>query len=302
MSNLTDSLETVRTSLVTKLKNKGVTCATTDTLNVLVGKVNTIKTPVSTSVTLQSSYPSTMVGYVSALRDEFRVNLSKQGISSTSTDGLTTLTNLVNNINISTTLSLSSSSTSLDTGGTITLSATLRNQYGSNLSGKTVTFYNGSSSLGTSTTGSNGVATKTFSTSSAGTYTFTCKFSGDNLYVNSSSNSVSVTYNNPIVYINTSMYMTGDTTSYSNYNHWYTVHTTNIPDGAYINWFVDGIDGGVKATTTVQNGSESSAYLTIGAVGSHEIRAIFYGQGIYLSSVATLTVVADDSVPPDETG
>ena len=60
--------------------------------------------------------------------------------------------------------------------------------------------------------------------------------------------------------------------------------------------------GGVKATTTVQNGSESFAYLTIGAVGSHEIRAIFYGQGIYLGSVATLTVVADDSVPPDESG
>ena len=96
MSDLTSSLETVRSTIVTNLTSKGVSCSTTENLNDLIAKTNTVKTPVTTTLTLQDTYPNTLEGLMTCLRDKFRINLSKQGVETSSTAGLTTLADSIN--------------------------------------------------------------------------------------------------------------------------------------------------------------------------------------------------------------
>ena len=92
---LESELETIRTNIVTNLTSKGVTASNTESLNDLVGKVNTVKTPITSSLVLKETYQNDISGVVDCLRDKFRINLSKQGVETLSTDGLTTLSNSI---------------------------------------------------------------------------------------------------------------------------------------------------------------------------------------------------------------
>ena len=60
---------------------------------------------------------------------------------------------------------------------TLTLTATALDSGGNGVTGQTVTFYKGSTSLGTATTNSNGVATKTYSSAGSGDVSFTAECS-----------------------------------------------------------------------------------------------------------------------------
>ena len=60
---------------------------------------------------------------------------------------------------------------------TCTLSATVLDSNNQGVSGETVTFYNGSTSIGTGTTNSSGVATKTYSSTGVGDVSFTAECS-----------------------------------------------------------------------------------------------------------------------------
>jgi len=103
------------------------------------------------------------------------------GCSSSSSGG--TSTNAT-----ATTIALSSTSTSTTVGTNITLTATVSPAAATG----TVTFYKGSTSLGTGTL-SAGVATLSASFSTAGTYSLTTTYGGDSTYAASTSSALSMT-------------------------------------------------------------------------------------------------------------
>lgn len=192
MSDLTSSLETVRSTIVTNLTSKGVSCSTTENLNDLIAKTNTVKTPITTTLTLQDTYPNTVEGIMTCLRDKFRINLSKQGVETLSTDGLTTLSNSISLIKQDTVLTLTSDKTSASIGETVTLTATLVDINGNPVSGATINFMEGNTTLYSSITNNLGVANYSYSSSSTGSKSLQCMFEG-NVNYNSSNSTIIIT-------------------------------------------------------------------------------------------------------------
>lgn len=100
-------------------------------------------------------------------------NLVSMGVSDAdASDGLTTLANRILDVPVTTqTLILTTDKTVLSyaDSDTLTLTATL---IGGTVSGQTIEFFKGSTSLGTATTNSSGVATKTYSSSASGEISF----------------------------------------------------------------------------------------------------------------------------------
>lgn len=107
-------------------------------------------------------------------KDLIATNLTTMGVTSvTGEDGLTTLANAILDVPSggSQTLTLTSNKTILSKydSETCTLTATLT---GGTIEGQTITFYKGSTSIGTATTDNTGVATKTYTSNADGDLTF----------------------------------------------------------------------------------------------------------------------------------
>ena len=92
-----------------------------------------------------------------------------------------------------TTCSLTASSQSFVVGGSVTFTATLLDNELSGVSGVTITFKDGTTTLGTGTTNSSGVATYTTSSLASGSHSITAVFAGNSSYTASTSSAVSVT-------------------------------------------------------------------------------------------------------------
>lgn len=125
---------------------------------------------------------TTLNGALRELGETIAANLTTQGVPSTYDEGLTTLAGKILDISSGSTvasISLTGSTSILSyaDSDTLTLTATLLDSNSSGVSGQTVTFYNGSTSMGTTTTNSNGVATKTYSSTGAGDISFTASCS-----------------------------------------------------------------------------------------------------------------------------
>lgn len=193
---LESELETIRTNIVTNLTSKGVTASNTESLNDLVGKVNTVNTPITSSLVLKETYQNDISGVVDCLRDKFRINLSKQGVETLSTDGLTTLSNSISLIKQDTVLTLTSDKTSASTGETVTLTATLVDINGNAVNGATIEFMEGNTTLYSSITNNLGVAN--YSYSSSKDITIKAVFNGNVNY--NSSVSSNITINNYLFY------------------------------------------------------------------------------------------------------
>lgn len=92
-----------------------------------------------------------------------------------------------------TTISMTASSQSFVVGGSVTFTATLLDNELSGVSGVTITFKDGTTTLGTGTTNSSGVATYTTSSLTSGSHSITAVFAGNSSYTASTSSAVSVT-------------------------------------------------------------------------------------------------------------
>lgn len=92
-----------------------------------------------------------------------------------------------------TTISMTASSQSFVVGGSVTFTATLLDNELSGVSGVTITFKDGTTTLGTGTTNSSGVATYTTSSLASGSHSITAVFAGNSSYTASTSSAVSVT-------------------------------------------------------------------------------------------------------------
>ena len=105
-----------------------------------------------------------------------------------------------------TNISLIADTYSFNYGGSVTLTATVKDQHDQALSGQTVTFKNGSTSLGTGTTDSNGIATLTKSGLNAGSYSITAE-SGN---VSSTAISIEVNKLNTVLTLDTPVLVYSD--------------------------------------------------------------------------------------------
>jgi N-acetylneuraminic acid mutarotase len=98
---------------------------------------------------------------------------------------------------LATTAMLAASATSVTQGSSVTLTATVTPATGSATPTGTVTFYDGSTALGTGAVGSNGIATFNTSTLAAGSHSITAGYGGDTNDATSTSTAVVLTITVP---------------------------------------------------------------------------------------------------------
>ena len=125
---------------------------------------------------------NTLNGALRELGETMAANLTTQGVASTYDEGLTTLAGKILDIVpgpgptptvASVGLSADKSILSYADSESATLSATVLDQSSQPMSGVTVEFFNGSTSMGTADTNSSGVATKSYASSGVGDVSFT---------------------------------------------------------------------------------------------------------------------------------
>ena len=125
---------------------------------------------------------TTLNGALRELGETMAANLTTQGVASTWDEGLTTLAGKILDITpgpgptptpASITLTSDKSILSYADSESATLSATVLDSNDDPMEGVTVTFYNGSTSMGTADTNSSGVATKSYASAGVGDVSFT---------------------------------------------------------------------------------------------------------------------------------
>ena len=165
---------------------------------------------------------------------------------------------------VSPVVGLTLSSSSVSYGGSVTLTASV-SQGGSPVVSETVTFYDGSTSLGTATTNSSGVATLSKSDLSVGSHSLTAVYGS----VTSSSESLTVSKATPTISLSTS-------SATPTYGSSITLSGTlsSLGSGASVKIY----DGNTLLdTVTTSTGGAFSCSTSSLSVGSHSLTAVFEG-------------------------
>ena len=191
----------------------------------------------------------------------------------------------------STTLTVTSSSSTLVLDGTVTISATLKDSSNVAISGATVTFKEGTTTLGTGTTNSSGIATYTYTGTTTGSHTVSGVYGGDSTYasstgsvsvtVNKKSTSTSLTTSSASVTVGTSVTLTA------------TVTTSSTPIEGLTVTFKDGNNTLGTGTT---NSSGVATYTTSSlTVATHNMTAVVTETSTYATSTSSsVSVVVYD--------
>ena len=179
-------------------------------------------------------------------------------------------------------ISLTASQTSVTYGSSVTLTATVIDG-DTPVSGGTVTFYDGETSLGTDTTDSDGVATLSTSSLSVGSHSLSA------VYDDISSNHVSVTVNKLTPTISLSVPASGTVGTA------YTVTGTLVPSSGSVKLYEN---GSLKDTLIVSGGSFSKA-ITQSNEGTYSYYVVFEGSSTYDSiTSSTSSIVVSDAPAP----
>lgn len=192
-------------------------------------------------------------------------------------DGLYTLVYDASGVSVG----LSVSASSITVGGSVVLTAEVLSA-GEPASGETVSFYDGSTLLGTDETDSDGIATYTASSLGVGSHSLTAEA------LDKSSSAVSVTVNKLTSTITLSVPSTGTVgTSY-------TVSGTLVPTSGSVKLYENGV---LKDTLTVTGGSFSKA-ITQSNEGTYSYYAVFEGSSTYSSVTSSTGSIVVSDVPP----
>ena len=183
-----------------------------------------------------------------------------------------------------TTLTVTSSSSTLVLDNTVNISATLKDSSNAAISGATITFKEGTTTLGTSTTNSSGVATYTYTGASVGDHTINAGFAGDSTYASSTGNvSVTVTDHVYSISFNQSSYVaTGGSVEIS---------CTLLRDSSPFSGATISFTGGTSTVTGVTN-SSGVATATVSVSATSTITAT-YGSA---SDTCTVTVSSSQTI------
>ena len=177
-------------------------------------------------------------------------------------------------------ITLTASQSSISYGSSVSLSATVVED-DSPVSGVSVTFYDGSTSLGSATTNSNGVATYTTSSLTVGSHSCTA------VYDEKTSNSVSVTVNKLSSTISLTVPASGTVGTA------YTVTGTLVPTSGSVKLYEN---GSLKDTLTVSSGSFSKA-VTQDTEGTYSYYAVFEGSSTYEGSTSSIQSITVEAIP-----
>ena len=190
----------------------------------------------------------------------------------------TAVTVTVNKLTTSTSLSLGSNTIYVD--GSTTATATVTSG-GNGVNGLTVTFKDGSTTLGTSTTNSSGVATYTISGLNAGNHSITAVVTENSTYAASTSSAVSLTVNNhsySLAFSAASYVASGGSATLE-----ITLLDNNVPvEGATIS--VSGSDSSLYTGITNSSGT---ATITVENIGSETTFTASYSN---VSDTCTVTI------------
>lgn len=229
---------------------------------------------------------NTLDGALENLGELIATNLSAMGVLSANTsDGLTTLAGKIldiepsiNGLNFDTSITLHSSESTITTGDTIRLSATLKASYDDTnitnvdlegvLTGATVQFLNGSTILGTGVTDTNGVATFNYIPLDTGSLTLRCKFLGTDNFNTCESSNINVSVVEPVV---TSISLSASKSILSKYDSESSVLTAIVRDQ-----FNKPIP---NQTVTFKKGTDILSSVTTGSTGEATYNYVSTGGG-----------------------
>ena len=176
---------------------------------------------------------------------------------------------------------LSVSSSSISVGESVVCTAEVLSD-GEPVIGETVSFYDGSTLLGTDETDSDGIATYTASSLSVGSHSLTASA------LDKSSSAVSVTVNKITSTITLSVPASGTVgTSYS-------ITGTLVPSTGSVKLYENSV---LKDTLTVSSGSFSKA-ITQSNEGTYSYYAVFEGSSTYSSVTSSTGSIVVSDVPP----
>lgn len=213
-------------------------------------------------------------------------NLSAMGVpSANASDGLTTLAGKIldlepsiNGLNFDTSITLHSSESTITTGKTIRLSATLKASYDDTnitnvdlegvLTGATVQFLNGSTILGTGVTDTNGVATFNYTPLDTGSLTLRCKFLGTDNFNTCESSNINISVVEPVV---TSISLSTSKSILSKYASESSVLTAVVRDQ-----FSKPVP---NQTVTFKRGTDTLSSVTTGSTGEATYNYVSTGGG-----------------------
>ena len=192
-------------------------------------------------------------------------------------DGLYTLVYDASGVSVG----LSVSSGTISVGESVVLTAEVLSD-GEPASGETVSFYDGTTLLGTDETDSDGLATYTASSLGVGSHSLTAEA------LDKSSSAVSVTVNKLTSTITLSVPSTGTVgTSYS-------ITGTLVPTSGSVKLYENSVH---KDTLTVSSGSFSKA-ITQSNEGTYTYYAVFEGSSTYSSVTSSTGSIVVSDVPP----
>jgi len=182
-----------------------------------------------------------------------------------------------------TTITLASSPSTSSFGVAVTFTATIAPSVPG---GEIVTFYDGSTSIGTGTI-SAGKATLVSSTLSAGSHSITAKYAGDANFGASTSNAVTQTVNK--IATTTALASSQNPSTYAASVTFTATLSPAVTNGITVTFS----DGSVTIGTGITSGGKATLTTSTLALGSHSIKASYPGDANYVgstSSVLTLTI------------
>jgi hypothetical protein len=200
------------------------------------------------------------------------------------------------------TTSLTASPINPTAGQSVTFTATVAPSSGSGTPTGTVTFLDGTTSLGTGTLNAQGVATFATSTLAAGPHTITASYGGDGTFANSTSSAVSVTVNAVVTKVSTATGLSSSASPIiSGQSVTFTATVTPSSGTAVPTGTVTFTDGSANLGTGILNAQGVATFATSSlSVGTQMITASYGGDSNFSTSTSSaVSVIVTAPVPAD---
>jgi hypothetical protein len=199
---------------------------------------------------------------------------------------------------IPTTTAVSASSTSITTGQNVTFTATVT---ASSTPSGTVTFYDGTTALGTGTLNGSGVATYSTSSLGVGSHSITATYAGNSTFAGSTSSATTVTVTAPVLIATSTKLTASATTANAGASVTFNVTVTPASGSGTPTGTVTFMDGTTTLAMMSLSGGAVSYSTSSLAVGAHSITAVYGGDTNYSGSTSSAVTVTVQALVPSFT-
>ena len=191
---------------------------------------------------------------------------------------------------------LTASASAISTGQSVTLTATVTASSGSGTPTGTVTFLDGTTSLGTATLNTSGVATFSTSSLAVGTHSLTATYGGDTNFGSSTSSVVTVTVTAGVA--TTTKLSSSAASAVSGTSLTFSAAVSAASGSATPTGTVTFLDGATTLGTGTLDATGTATYATSAlAVGAHSITAVYAGASGFAASTSSAVSVTISAVP-----